>query len=153
MPNCRTCSAYYPYRVVIEGKIHNLQNRKSCLACWPFKKTRKKESGPPVTCKLCNREYVFTRGKGHRVSICNSCNANRLRNSRKIKAVAYKGGSCIECGYNKSVKALHFHHRERSDKKFNLCGMWSASWERLKLELDKCDLMCANCHMELEHGF
>lgn len=70
---------------------------------------------------------------------------------RKLKemAVAYKGGACLDCGYSKCMAALQFHHRDPKAKKFafSLAGV-TRSWAKLKVELDKCDLVCANCHAE-----
>jgi protein-arginine kinase activator protein McsA len=75
-----------------------------------------------------------------------------MRNKRKKKQqyIDYKGGACRICGYKKSSRALTFHHRERSEKEFSLSQALDWSWERVKMELDKCDLVCFNCHMELE---
>ena len=67
----------------------------------------------------------------------------------KQKAIEYKGGKCITCGYNKSPAALVFHHRDPAEKSFTVSGK-IAKWERLQPELDKCDLLCSNCHHE-EH--
>src|SRR5271165_2917207 len=102
------------------------------------------------TCRLCSREYHYDRKQGHQVTICNSCNANRMRRAKKQKCVTYKGGKCQNCGYNKSLRALGFHHRDRSKKKFTIATKMCWAWSRLKKELDKCDLLCANCHMEEE---
>jgi hypothetical protein len=69
---------------------------------------------------------------------------------RKSQAVAYLGGKCQVCGYDRCVKAMTFHHREPSDKDFTVSQMLDRSWDVLRRELDKCDLLCFNCHME-EH--
>lgn len=66
----------------------------------------------------------------------------------KLKAVEYKGGKCIVCGYNKSIRALQFHHLDPSQKDFGISGS-TKSFEKLKPELDKCVLLCSNCHAEV----
>lgn len=66
----------------------------------------------------------------------------------KIKLVEYKGGECSKCGYKKSLKALEFHHLDPSEKDFTISGK-SWSFERLKKEVDKCILVCSNCHIEI----
>lgn|SRR5574337_1117061 len=70
-----------------------------------------------------------------------------FRQRLKLKAIQYKGGRCKNCGYNKSIRALGFHHLDASQKDFNISS-YAKSWERIKKELDKCVLLCANCHME-----
>ena len=69
----------------------------------------------------------------------------------KAKAIEYKGGKCIVCGYNKTPRALHFHHLDPSQKDFGISGS-TKSFEKLKPELDKCVLLCANCHSEVHDG-
>lgn len=65
----------------------------------------------------------------------------------------YKGGKCIICEYSKSSRALVFHHLNPEEKDFGLSSRGlTRSWERIKQELDKCVLLCANCHMELHDG-
>lgn len=68
----------------------------------------------------------------------------------KLKAVAYLGGKCNRCGYNKCVRALSFHHKDPSKKDFKFGSGAPKKWETIKKELDKCELLCANCHAE-EH--
>lgn len=70
------------------------------------------------------------------------------RKRKKIDLVKYKGGCCEKCGYNKSFEALQFHHINPSEKDFTIGGK-SYSLERLKKEVDKCILVCANCHIEI----
>ena len=69
----------------------------------------------------------------------------------KSKLVEYKGGKCEKCGYNKCVDALDFHHRNPDEKDFSIGGK-SWSFERLKNEVDKCILVCANCHREIHYN-
>ena len=69
----------------------------------------------------------------------------------KEKLVEYKGGKCIVCGYNKYVGNLTFHHLNPEDKDFSIGGK-SFSIEALKIEADKCALLCHICHGELHAG-
>lgn len=74
---------------------------------------------------------------------------------RKIRAMAveYKGGKCMNCGYNRCQDALDFHHVS-GNKEFGISkdGI-TRSWKRIKQELAKCILICANCHREIHAGF
>lgn len=70
------------------------------------------------------------------------------RQKAKIKLVEYKGGKCEKCGYSKCIDALEFHHKDPNEKDFTIGGK-SWSFERLKIEADKCILVCANCHREI----
>lgn len=67
----------------------------------------------------------------------------------KLRAIEYKGGKCQVCGYSKSAASLTFHHRDPSQKDFTISGR-VVGWEKMQPELDKCDLLCMNCHGE-EH--
>jgi hypothetical protein len=75
-----------------------------------------------------------------------------LRRRRKVKAmaVALLGGACQKYGYNKTLWALDFHHRDPTKKSFGLSvrGL-CVSWARVKAEVAKCDLLCHNCHAEV----
>lgn len=77
---------------------------------------------------------------------------------RRIKlrkmAREYKGGKCEICGYSRCERALSFHHRDPKKKSFGISDRGlTYSWQRIKNEIDKCVLLCANCHMELHDGF
>jgi len=69
---------------------------------------------------------------------------------RKLDAVAYKGGECVRCGYDKCPAAMVFHHRDPGEKEVDWKRLRRWSWDKVTAELDKCDLLCANCHHE-EH--
>ena len=78
--------------------------------------------------------------------------AERRRRIRE-QSIEYKGGKCALCGYKKSTRALGFHHLDPSTKEFGLSHRgFTRSWEKTKVELDKCILLCANCHMEVHDG-
>ncbi len=72
------------------------------------------------------------------------------RRKAKLKAVEYLGGKCVKCGYDKCVAALHFHHKDKKDKEFKISDGLIRAWNLVVKELDKCELVCANCHAE-EH--
>mgnify|MGYP003402983197 CR=1 FL=1 len=68
----------------------------------------------------------------------------------KLKLIEYKGGKCERCNYNRCERALEFHHLDPSKKDFTISGK-SWSYERLKIEVDKCILVCSNCHNEIHY--
>lgn len=83
---------------------------------------------------------------------CKQCNSEKvIKRHRKVKRllVDYKGGKCELCGYDKSIAAMQFHHIDPSQKDFGISTrMYSQALETLKREVDKCSLLCANCHFE-----
>lgn len=74
---------------------------------------------------------------------------------RKLKemAIQAKGGKCMFCGYCKCNGALDFHHLDETKKEFSLStrGL-TRSWVKIQLEINKCLLVCANCHREIHAG-
>jgi predicted HNH restriction endonuclease len=64
-------------------------------------------------------------------------------------SIEYKGGRCVLCGYKKCPGALEFHHLDPKTKDKNLKTGNIRSWDRIKKELEKCILLCSNCHREL----
>jgi hypothetical protein len=61
------------------------------------------------------------------------------------------GGRCKICGYNKCFAALQFHHRDPTEKEIllNSGKMALSNMAGVLKEIEKCDLLCANCHAEL----
>ncbi len=74
------------------------------------------------------------------------------RKKLKEMAIEYKGGKCAICGYDKYAGSLSLHHLDPKLKDFGLSvrGL-TRSWSKIQVELDKCILLCLNCHMEI-HG-
>jgi hypothetical protein len=112
-----------------------------------------------IKCNKCQViqpiENFYVMG-GHPIKQCKLCwqkkrTIDGQNRGRQIKqrAVDYLGGKCKKCGYNKSLVALDFNHLDPSKKLKNLSAMQRGnSWETIKRELDKCELLCANCHRE-----
>lgn len=73
---------------------------------------------------------------------------------RKSEFVELKGGGCKICGYNKCLSALTFHHITPTLKSFTLDtrSLSNRTYDKCLSELDKCDLLCFNCHMELHYS-
>ena len=101
--------------------------------------------------KELNKEF-YVRKDGRFHSWCKICNGNNvIERQRKIKqqCLEYKGNKCVYCGYNRCQAALDFHHLDPLQKDIDLSKKSLASFETLKPELDKCILLCSNCHREL----
>lgn len=80
---------------------------------------------------------------------CLSDARTKCRIKLKTKCVEYKGGKCEKCGYNRCISALEFHHKDPSKKEFGISSKGILrDWETTKKELDKCEMLCANCHRE-----
>jgi|GEM_PF-476901 len=78
-----------------------------------------------------------------------------IKRRKKVRdmALEYKGGACQICGYNKSKRALSFHHINPDTKEFGISYRgFTRSWDKTRAELDKCILLCMNCHMEVHDG-
>lgn len=74
------------------------------------------------------------------------------RRSLKQQAIDYLGGKCCICGYDRCNAALDFHHRDPKTKEFAISGKGlTRSWDSLRVELDKCMLVCNRCHAEIHH--
>lgn len=77
----------------------------------------------------------------------------KRRQVLKQKAVDYMGGACQFCGYARCSNALEFHHKDPSQKDFGISAKgYTRSWKKVQQELDKCVLVCSNCHQEIHAG-
>jgi hypothetical protein len=83
----------------------------------------------------------------------NSKSVSRTQRRKKQYAVDYFGGKCSICGYSKCLQSLDFHHldpNEKGHKPSYIILRWS--WDRVVEELNKCILVCRNCHGEIHFG-
>lgn len=87
---------------------------------------------------------------------CVQCGRDAVAKRRRaVKAalVSEAGGCCVLCGYGRFQGALQFHHVDPRDKAFQISfnGVPRRP-EILRQEAQKCVLLCANCHAEVEGG-
>lgn len=111
-------------------------NRKRCYECVPMgdiKAARKK----------CPSRVIYDK--------------NRIIELKKRREyfktiISEKKDKCCICGYDRCKAALHFHHKRPEDKK-ELISMINkfANIEQLIEEMDKCVVLCANCHTEVHY--
>lgn len=59
---------------------------------------------------------------------------------------------CDRCGYDRCAAALSFHHEDPSSKSFSVANVGGRSWDSILQEIEKCVILCANCHHEVEEG-
>lgn len=173
---CKKCNKSFPTRIVIDGKTHYLQRgyRKFCLECSPFKKgnnldlsrenkrffdaSGKLQNQTHKTCPICqlslsdDKFYISKRKNGHYrlASYCKKCHilVGRIKNNIfKERAVHYKGDKCQDCRNEFTACVYDFHHLDPTQKDFDIANHTSTSLdEKIKKELDKCILLCSNCH-------
>ena len=75
-------------------------------------------------------------------------NREKKREQRKEKrahCIEYLGGKCVVCG---TTHNLQFDHIKREGKKYNITEKLTYKFDNIKEELDKCQLLCAPCHLE-----
>jgi hypothetical protein len=156
---CEICNSEFSANIKVNGKRKTLYNRRYCLQCSPYGKHNTKILTNKAVyvdgmkqCTCCNELKpitMFYNNKKTKHSHCKSCLSNyysaRQRNL-KAKAVQYKGGKCETCGYDKHQAALTFHHIDPSKKEFTISGKSTVGFNTIKKELDKCQLLCRNCH-------
>lgn len=112
-------------------------------------------------CLICEKEFEI-QDKGHTRKYCYECSPcvikpdtaiTHIRKAIKIQLIKYKGGKCKNCGYDKCIEALQFHHRNENEKLFEISQYQHITirpMDEYYKEADKCDLLCSNCHIE-EH--
>lgn len=128
--------------------------------------TRCKVCGCALTHESCRNIGL----KGKQPCLCRKCESVRsmfyqrrrqalrgtsLKQDNKRKAVEYKGRRCSVCGLVHLCDAVYeFHHLDPTNKKVSKAGnvVGSQCWAKLKAELDKCVILCANCHRVLHYG-
>lgn len=166
MPTCKKCQEHFSNSAMIDGKFKRLSRRNCCLKCSPFgnhglKLATKLEieslDGTKV-CPKCHLSlnstmfYIQRRKSGNvRLSgYCKKCTFHvTLQRQRDFKkdCISYKGGKCQDCHFIGYEGVFDFHHTDPTQKDFDISRYRSAKINKIvRLELDKCALLCANCH-------
>lgn len=102
----------------------------------------------PHRCGRCG-ETDPAKFYGNKRKLCGTChNAynTKLGQERRLRAVRELGGKCRACGFDKYPCSLDLHHRDSKAKAPNFRSLRGWSWKRILVELQKCVLLCKNCH-------
>ena len=90
---------------------------------------------------------------------CKSCCANtpeyieKTYRATKRNFVVLAGGCCQRCGYQEFLPGLTFHHINRKEKGGPVSSLTYGNFEVARQEIDKCILLCSNCHLAFERGY
>jgi hypothetical protein len=112
---------------------------------WKWRGIRQK------TCKACrkieNAEWYERHGEQHRARVKQRLKAARVA-ARAYVAAILGQSRCVYCGESDS-KVLEFHHVKRKRNSVSKLAAGGASPERIQREIDRCEVVCANCHRRL----
>jgi hypothetical protein len=131
-----------------EESINFLKNSKV-----RFSKLLQEVNKCQLLCQNCHREAhtnLFLDSK-NKYSISRKL---IVENNKKICLLYKNTLKCTQCNYSKCLAALEFHHIDTATKEFKISkDITSYSWsdvsslqDRIKIELDKCVVLCRNCH-------
>ena len=84
-------------------------------------------------------------------SYCRLCSKNKsaqIRREFKETCIDYLGGECWSCKGEFPVAVFDFHHLDPTQKDVEVSKLTFKPWEEVAVELDKCALLCSNCHRQ-----
>jgi hypothetical protein len=98
--------------------------------------------------KFCSRKCKGTNNNNKHQSYLKQ--KERAKN-RKIMLIDRLGGGCRHCGYAKNYASLAFHHVNGKDFPLDARKLSNSTIQSILKEVDKCELVCHNCHMEIHN--
>ena len=131
-------------------------NTKHCGTCdetkstTEFNKNKGKKDGLNTICRKCSnarsRKYYNENTAEHKKAVYET----NIRHRNRNKQWAYEyllEHPCVDCGEEDPI-VMEFDHLPGYDKKYEVSGMIIKGYaiETIKKEIDKCDVVCANCH-------
>lgn len=99
-------------------------------------------------CSRCMKTIFVNKKK------CSVSSSNDKLSYHEVKSycLEYTSSECEHCGIN-NYKLLQFHHKDPSSKLFKISELCNRGYidDTLNTELDKCSVLCANCHILLHN--
>lgn len=118
---------------------------------WRSKEKGTRHSG----CKICHRKHrndYYKNSNDEKKRILES-NNKRKKEIRKWFKAFKKSLKCNRCTENRPA-TLQFHHSDNNSKEKDVSKLVSlGNKERIIEEIKKCEVLCANCHMEHHFGY
>ncbi|WP_395000850.1 hypothetical protein [Acinetobacter sp.] len=118
-----------------------------------FHYRNKKKGYLREVCKVCWSLYHAKHYKNNKQAYIDKARKNCNRYISKIDKILtrYKRlKGCIDCG-NKEPIVLEFDHVRGTKIKEVSILRRNCNWKKIKEEIKKCDLRCANCHRLITH--
>jgi hypothetical protein len=129
-------------------KICNTCKEEKCNE--EFNKNKTRKDGLQTICKTCSRKrskkFYQDNVDSQRRTIYKQKKDRKKESRQKINEYL-SCHPCIDCK-NDNIIVLEFDHRDRAKKHKAISEMLASgySWKKIKTEIDKCDVRCANCH-------
>ena len=133
-----------------------VDGEKSCSLCkltkpyTAYHKDKHSPNGYAYYCKECAntkaRGHHRNRAKNESWAAHRRKTVNQKGKEAKLRAIEYLGGKCFDCGGNFPHYAYDFHHLDGETKLDNPSRFLRGDWDSAVSELNKCILLCANCH-------
>ena len=97
-----------------------------------------------------NKQKEYQQKHHQRTKKKKSKQQNQRKDKRQhlvLEEMQRRGGKCAKCGFS-DIRALDWHHLDPNEKVNSISEMVRdrVSMDKLQVELDKCELICANCH-------
>jgi hypothetical protein len=130
---------------------------KICITCKEektsseYRKDSGRKDGLQPWCKVCARQYHKSAYTERYRSKVQERNSKRFHKARQWLDAYKAHHSCTKCGEKEAV-CLEFHHTDPDTKDFTIATNKNRSMEAIKEEVDKCIVVCRNCHAKIHAG-
>jgi hypothetical protein len=157
----RCCSFCKEEKPLVDFHTHKGYTHTQCKECKSLNRPEKQKLKWKINIKngICPVCQKYSPAEG--CIQCRSCLDKKNEKDKeakkgvKLKCIIYKGGKCEICDDTYNFEDIYdFHHIGCGTKEFEIgrkIGKGHISWERLRKELDKCIMTCANCHRWLHY--
>ena len=99
-----------------------------------------------------NEEYVRALRATPEWKAARKAKRQELKREKKRKAIDMLGGMCARCQGKFPLCCYDFHHKEGEDKNDLVGYLLNKPWSLVEAEIQKCEVLCANCHRIIHHG-
>lgn len=113
-------------------------------------------NGQHSYCRSCQKTYDQSRYKARQPQEVERARVKRMVTSQKVRELvrATKDRPCADCGHRYPYYVMDFDHRDRALKSFDIgnANRVGRRPKAVQAEIEKCDVVCANCHRERTYG-